>query len=892
MKGLTTEQALQSRALHGQNVLTPQRRKSLWTLYVEKYKDPIIQILLVAAAISLALSMASGDFVEIIGILAAILLATTVGFVFEVDAQKKFDILSALGEEQAVKVVRDGEVTEIMRKDVVVGDVVIVETGDEIPADGRLVESSELMVDESTLTGEPMTEKRNGNDNENENENDNDNDNDNENGNGNGNENGDVNSEGAYPADWLLRSSLVLSGRGVMRVTAVGDMTEIGKVARHSAEAVSIETPLNRQLNRLATLISKVGSAIAVTAFLTFLIHDIVSNPAPWRDGDWLMMANTVLKYFMMAVTLIVMAVPEGLPMAVTLSLALNMKRMLATGNLVRTLQASETMGAVNVICTDKTGTLTQNKMTVSEVIVFDGDEIAEAMSVNSTAELNRDKNIGNPTEVAMLRWLEKKGIDYKELRRDNPTYGQVAFSTEKKYMATATRDFIFVKGAPEIVLTMCENVTDNDNHNGVLLRGDQRSPFEAKAARESIRSLSERGMRTLALCRKNRSVAERLTEANLPHDGYTLQAIVAISDPVREDVPGAVEECRDAGIEVKMVTGDNAATAAEIARQIGILPKDGEVDADAVITGKEWGGLSDVEALERAGRLVVMSRARPHDKQRLVDLLRQRGNVVAVTGDGTNDAPALHHAHVGLSLGSGTSVAKSASDITLLDDSFGSISKAVMWGRSLYKNIQRFLFFQLVVNLSALLLVVGGSIIGTEMPLTVTQILWVNLIMDTFAALALASLPPSHEVMREKPRQTSDFIITRLIGKRIVFTALIFFVVMFAMLIYCERRGSAGVDVHELTIFFTTFVMLQLWNLFNAKSLGSTHSAFHNIGKSGGMLLVLLLIVAGQVMIVSFGGRIFRTVPLTFGEWLTIMAATSAVLWIGEIERLWKRKK
>lgn len=588
-------------------------------------------------------------------------------------------------------------------------------------------------------------------------------------------------------------------------------------------------------------------------------------------------MADLVLEYFMMAVTLIVMAVPEGLPMAVTLSLALNMRRMLKSNNLVRKLHACETMGAVTVICTDKTGTLTQNQMQVDTLLLKQGNEhlLHLAIAVNTTAELDNDRGIGNPTESALLLWLKAKGHDYAELRKQCTVVSQQPFSTERKYMSTRVlaegTQYLFVKGAPEIVLAKC----DLDDK-------------EKQKAQEELADFQRKAMRTLAFAYQK---AE--------DDKMTLQAIVAITDPLRKEVPAAVQECRKAGIEVKMVTGDTAATAFEIGKQIGIFEEDNtSIGADGemtplevqMITGEEWEALSDEEAYKRAQNIRVMSRARPTDKQRLVAMLQKHGEVVAVTGDGTNDAPALHYAHVGLSLGSGTSVAKEASDMTLLDDSFKSIANAVMWGRSLYRNLQRFLFFQLVVNVAALLLVLGGSIIGTEMPLTVTQILWVNLIMDTFAALALASLPPSHEVMKEKPRKASDFIISRSMGAGILFCGISFFVVMFAFLVYCERRGRGGVDTHELTWFFTTFVMLQFWNLFNAKALGSNRSAFRHFLQDKGMQLVLLLVLAGQWLIVTFGGEMFRTQPLSLKEWAIIIGSTSLVLWAGELYRAVRR--
>lgn len=864
--GLTDEQVKQSRELHGKNVLTPPQRTSLWKLYLDKYRDPIIQILLVAAFVSLILAFIEKNFMETIGIFVAVFLATTVGFYFERDAAKKFNLLTALSEEQPVKVRRNGKVMEIPRHDVVVGDVVLVEVGDEVPADGELIVCNDLQMNESTLTGEPVTEKSL-----------------------------EGGGDGAYPRNVILRSTMVMNGRGEFVVTAVGDATEIGKVAKKSTEQTSVETPLHMQLDKLAKMISKVGSVVSVAAFFIFLIHDILTNPA-WGGKDYFYMAEIVLKYFMMAVTLIVMAVPEGLPMAITLSLALNMRRMLKSNNLVRKLHACETMGAVTVICTDKTGTLTQNKMQVSALELKQGDEtlLDTAIALNSTAELNDGKPIGNPTESALLLWLDAQGKDYEELRKQVNVLKQLPFSTERKMMATLAEvdgeTYLFVKGAPEIVMKKCI--------------------IEDRMQRQSAEELDEwqhKAMRTLAFAYKKIETSIMRTSrtstaevvALLDANDLQLQAIAAIADPIRPDVPAAVQECRHAGIEVKVVTGDTAATALEIGKQIGVFEDEPEnIGADGsltsldqqMITGEQWEALSDEEAYERAKDIRVMSRARPTDKQRLVAMLQKRGEVVAVTGDGTNDAPALHYAHVGLSLGSGTSVAKEASDMTLLDDSFKSIANAVMWGRSLYRNLQRFLFFQLVVNVAALLLVLGGSVIGTEMPLTVTQILWVNLIMDTFAALALASLPPSHEVMKEKPRKASDFIINKSIGFGILFCGIVFFLVMFALLVYCERRGKGGVDVHELTMFFTTFVMIQFWNLFNAKALMSHHTAFRHFLKDKGMILVLVLVLVGQWIIVTFGGEMFRTTPLSLHEWLLIIGSTSVVLWVGELWRGFKR--
>lgn len=879
--GLTDQEVLQSREKYGANLLTPPKRPSLLKLYLEKFEDPVVRVLLIAAVFSLIISVIENEYAETIGIIAAILLATGIGFYFEYDANKKFDLLNAVNEETLVKVIRNGRIQEIPRKDVVVGDIVVLETGEEIPADGELIEAISLQVNESNLTGEPVINKTI--------------------------IEADFDEEATYASNLVMRGTTVVDGHGSMKVLRVGDATEIGKVARQSTEQTTESTPLNIQLTKLANLIGKIGFTVAGLAFLIFFIKDVVlyfdfGALNGWHD--WLPVLERTLKYFMMAVTLIVVAVPEGLPMSVTLSLALNMRRMLATNNLVRKMHACETMGAITVICTDKTGTLTQNLMQVHEPNFYglkDGGKltdddisrlIAEGISANSTAFLEetgegeKPKGVGNPTEVALLLWLNSQKRNYLELREGARVLDQLTFSTERKFMATLVKSpligkkVLYIKGAPEIVLGKCKEV---------ILDGRRVDSVEYRSTVEAqLLGYQNMAMRTLGF-------AFRLVEDNEPDDCVALVSennlnflgVVAISDPIRPDVPAAVAKCQSAGIGIKIVTGDTPGTATEIARQIGLWkPEDTERNR---ITGVAFAELSDEEALDRVMDLKIMSRARPTDKQRLVQLLQQKGAVVAVTGDGTNDAPALNHAQVGLSMGTGTSVAKEASDITLLDDSFNSIGTAVMWGRSLYKNIQRFIVFQLTINFVALLIVLLGSIVGTELPLTVTQMLWVNLIMDTFAALALASIPPSESVMNDKPRRSTDFIISKAMQHNIFGVGTLFLVVLMAM-IYYFTNADGGMMVQRLTIFFTFFVMLQFWNLFNARVFGTTDSAFKGLTKSYGMELIVLAILGGQFLIVQFGGAVFRTEPLDWQTWLIIIGSSSLVLWIGELIRLVKR--
>ena len=884
-KGLTSQEVEDSRKKHGSNILTPPKKTSLWVQFMEKFEDPIIRILLFAWVLAMIISAIHcwgpdqkglEAFIEPVGIFFAIMLASTIGFFFEAKAAKAFEVLNQVNDDIAVTVIRNGHVTETTRADIVVGDIVMLGTGDEIPADGILLESVSLQVNESTLTGEPVISKTTKEE--------------------------DFDHEATYPSIHVMRGTTVVDGHGMMQVMAVGDTTEYGKVNQGAQMDNNIDTPLQLQLKRLADLISKVGYTVATLTFVVLTAKVFLQGG---EAGNFYYIEH-ILNNFMIAVTLVVVAVPEGLPMSVTLSLALSMSRMLKANNLVRKMHACETMGATTVICTDKTGTLTQNQMRVNTTSFFPLKDqhltedkasmlIREGIAINSTANLNRQdgtvKTLGNPTEAAMLLWLDAQGHDYEKLRADAKIVNQLTFSTERKYMATVVDSpllgakVLYMKGAPEIVLGHCKDVV---TEHGTAPATGMQTDIEAL-----LLSYQNQAMRTLGFAYKiltDKEAEAPYKDGLLSVKDLTYLGVVAISDPVREDVPRAVEACRKAGIDIKIVTGDTPATAREIARQIGIWTQE---DSDKnIITGPTFEALSDEEAAKRVQSLKIMCRARPTDKQRLVQLLQSQDAVVAVTGDGTNDAPALKAAQVGLSMGDGTSVAKEASDITILDNSFSSIVQAVMWGRSLYRNIQRFLIFQLTINVVACAIVLIGSLIGTGSPLTITQMLWVNLIMDTFAAGALASLPPSWSVMRDRPRRSGehgDFIISKTMAGNIFGTGIFFTILLVAAILVLQNNGH--LSPHDLSWFFTFFVMLQVWNMFNAKAFMTGRSALAGLWKSKSFLLVIALIVVGQYLIVTFGGKMFNVVPLSLNEWFTISAMTMPVLLFGEIARMTKTR-
>ena len=870
-KGLDDAQVLKSRAGHGSNVLTPPAREPWWKLFLSKFNDPIIKLLLFATVLSMIVGYFHGSMTESIGIIIAVLLATVLSFVNEYKAGKEFDVLNQINDSEPVKVYRNSQVTEIPKTEIVVGDFVIIEQGDEIPADGKVVSAMSLSVNESTLNGESVPAAKQVEE--------------------------DPDFKGTYPVNMCYRGTTVSEGSGVLEVVAVGDSTEIGKTARQAAEITGAATPLNKQLDRLSGVIGKVGFAIAGITFIALVVRGFIIGELHWDLS--LETASVILGFFMIAVTLIVVAVPEGLAMSVTLSLAYSMRRMTAQNTLVRKMHACETMGATTVICTDKTGTLTQNKMVVQHCSMEKGDMLSEAVSLNSTAHLdikNAGKEekvvpVGNPTEAALLLMLHDGGVDYNEWRKKVRLLDRLVFSTERKYMASIVESeavegavMLYIKGAPEIVSSMTS--LSEESYGKVL---------------SEIREYQSKGMRALgfaAAAIENYDPAVGIEKYIEQYKGkLSFTGYVAIADPIRDTVPAAMKKCLDAGISVKIVTGDVSATAKEIARQSGLwTDNDGD---EAIITGSEFAALPDEKAREAAMRIKVMSRARPSDKMRLVKLLQEQSQVVAVTGDGTNDAPALNYADVGLSMGSGTSVAKEASDIVLLDDSFASITSAVQWGRSIYLNIQRFIQFQLTINVVALLTALIGPFIGVEFPLTVTQMLWVNLIMDTFAALALATEPSDPVVMKNKPRKISDFIVTRSMAKNIFGQGILFVAVLLAVLVYFMKNSIVetaadgtvtSLTDYELSMFFTFFVMLQFWNLFNARAMGTKKSAFSHLGRNRSFIYIVLLILALQVIIVTFGGAFFRTVPLSFTDWMVIIGASALVVVIGELSRLARR--
>jgi Ca2+-transporting ATPase len=942
-RGLTTAEVEERRLKYGLNTLTPPPKPSLWQLYWEKFEDPVIRILLVVASVSLVIAFFENDYTETIGIILAIFLATAIGFYFEYDANKKFEVLNKVNDETPVTVVRNGEIHNIPRAQLVPGDIVMIETGDEVPADGVLLEALSLQVNESSLTGELQADKTT--------------------------DTTCFDAEATYPSNALMKGTTILSGHGILQVEHIGDATEIGKVARQSSEIVDQETPLKQQLSRLAHYIGMIGFSVAGLVFLTLYIRNIWFDSSLWIGVKlvtldvllvlliatvrlwmpaklmkrityplWVYLLTALLfgclfliallgvlessiivewsrveiyfpaleamiDYFLLAVALVVVCVPEGLPMSVTLSLALNMRRMLVANNLVRKMHASETMGAITTICSDKTGTLTLNKMTVrhlefyaqvlhhlNQCSTLKSALVEENIALNSTAFLEENegqspKTIGNPTEGALLTWLYEQKRNYMDLREQMNVLAQMPFSTERKYMATLvyshrlSKHILYVKGASEVLLDLSTGIYREEEIQTVAANKNE--------LEQQLFAFQEKAMRTLGFAYMEVEDPSIKIEELLTRKALVFYGFVAIADPVRHEVPQAIEDCKKSGIDVKIVTGDTSATAIQIAREIGIWE---DATQQAHLTGTAFASMTDEELKPQLKNLKVLSRSKPTDKQRLVHLLQEQQEVVAVTGDGTNDAPALNHAQVGLSMGSGTSVAKDASDITIIDDSFASITKAVMWGRSLYKNIQRFIVFQLTINVVAMIVVLLGSFFEEVAVLTVTQMLWVNLIMDTLAALALASLPPNEAVMQEKPRDKNAFIITRPMFRQILGYGIFFLLLMGGFVHY-----ALGLQMQELpllNLFFTFFVFLQFWNLINVSVMGETQSAFKHLFKRKGLCFVLTLILGSQVLIVELGGAVFRTQPLSISTWIILFLTSSIVLWMGEVIRWVQRKK
>lgn len=887
-RGLSKEEVLASRTQYGSNLLTPPKRESLWRKFVGKFTDPLIVILIVALVLSLGVAIyhyTSGQegveaFLEPLGVFISMILATGVAFYFEMKSEREFEILNQVNEEVFYKVYREGTLHQILKGDLVVGDIVILETGEEVPADALLLECISLQVNESSLTGEPLVSKsvlpK------------------------------EVDHEATYPPNHIYRGTTILDGHCICQINRVGDATEYGRVFEGAQIDNSVETPLNKQLNSLARTITIASYSVAALVIVASVI--VYATEGGFATFNWIDALDYFLHRIMIAVTVIVVAVPEGLPMSVTLSLAYSMRSMMKTGNLVRRMHACETMGAATVICTDKTGTLTQNRMSIADMHFMPISEssrlIEISMAVNATAHLEYSdgvpKVLGNPTEGALLLWLAQRGIRYEDIRREHQVLSQLTFSTERKYMATVTaiegRKVLLIKGAPEIVMARCN------------LSLEEQREYDAKLIHNQSRA-----MRTIAFAYREVETEDVFDQTSITIDDWIFLGIVGISDPIREEVPEAIHTCMQAGIKIKIITGDTSGTAKEIGRQIGLWDED--CDDRHIITGDEFASLTDEELMSRLPSLRIMSRARPMDKERLVRLLQAQGEVVAVTGDGTNDAPALNRAHVGLSMGDGTSVAKEASDITILDNSFASIAQAVLWGRSLYLNIQRFIIFQMTINVAACLIVLLGAFLDMESPLTVTQMLWVNLIMDTFAALALASLPPNVRVMSRPPRSRSANIITREMSRYILGIGSLFVLILFVVLHYLSVADIASLseirlsDIasaftspnpkserdltgYELSVFFVFFVFLQFWNMFNAKAYKCGTSALSGLFSARNFMIIAIVIILGQVGITTFGGEMFRVVPLDIDTWLILLLVTSPVLIIGELKRFVSRHK
>lgn len=951
--GLTSAQVVESKNKYGCNIITPPPKTSPFKLFFQKLDDPIIKVLIAATIISFGVGLFDGHYVESIGIFTAILLATVISFINEYKAKKEFDLLNLTRDDEPVAVIRDGKYSSINKKEIVVGDFVIIEVGDEIPADGIILKSVSLQVNESSLTGENLpvskysqleSQKHN-------------------------------KKKSTYEPYEVKRGTFVSDGNGIIKITEVGDNTDIGKTARAASEETGRKTPLTKQLEKLSKVIGSIGFTFALLTFVVLFVRALLSKELEltptnthtlsvfaltaiilsikvWmnfiydifellklnfkkpkflitrqRGQAWIIffmgmfflaggmysgirwggipsyalqwltpdIIEKVLSYFMISVTLIVVAIPEGLAMAVTLSLAYSVRKMTKLNNLVRKMHAVETISAATVICSDKTGTLTRNEMRVKDCnfpILDKGINksqdrekidflIFEGVAANSSANLTDDKTklnrvLGNPTEGALLIWLEEQEVNYRKIRDDFKIRYQWTFNTERKYMATygnslyTGKPILHIKGAPEIILEKCSKL--------MLPSGLEDIEQYKTDIKELLENNQQKALRTIALAVafEPAIISEKALEES--ECQFIWLGLFSIQDPVRKEVPNAILECKKAGIEVKIVTGDTYITAREVGKQINLFSDETQSDC-CIVLGNDFRDMDDEEAFEKAQKLKILARAKPMDKLRLVKLLQKANEVVAVTGDGINDAPALNYADVGLAMGkTGTSVAKEASDIILLDDSFTSIVNAVLFGRSLYLNIQRFLLFQLIINILALSIVFFGPFIGVALTLTVTQMIWVNLIMDTFAALALATQPPDHQVMNRPPRKSNEFILTPLMIKEMFIYAFIFFIVLVSFLIYFQSDGS--VSIKESTYFFNIFVFLQFWNLFNVRVFGTNHNIFYHLTqKNKPFVFIIITIAVLQFLIVQYGGIIFRTVPLTFWEWIQIFLGTSLVL-------------
>lgn len=988
--GLTDALVLESRAKFGANVLTPPEEDSLWNQIKEVcnhpiaiamfvlialsailagvlvgsmgssiwvmpaivsvatllilivgffggFGDPLFKILITAFVLSMGISIYEYEwnnaewtaFFEPIGIIVALILATSIAFWLEKNNEKTFQSLNQSNDDEPVKVIRNGQVCQVPRKDIVVGDIVKLETGEEVPADCKLLDCLNLTVDESSLTGELLANKS---------------------------LNPNAYPDATYKANEIKKGTNIIEGYCTAEVSQVGMNTECGEVYKSLNEGAAItvgwfvknnttdeivgkysteddandaleeylskhedddvvveqplidrmrvrkgsETPLSRKLNGLADWITNASYWIAAFIIVGRLVWFFVSRDINSSSGEfWVELVSYFLQTIMIAVTLVVVAVPEGLPMSVTLSLAFSMRKLMKSNTLPRTMHACETMGATSVICTDKTGTLTKNQMEVvdSEIACSDKKLVAEMIAVNTTANLDftdkkNPKVIGNPTEGALLLWLQKNDFDYLEVRDKVQVIDCLPFTTENKYMATIAnsavigKKVVYVKGAPEILLDICEISAEN------------KSVIE-----KELLSYQNRAMRTLGLAYTELSDTENIfKDGKLVAKNLKFVGIFAIQDDIREGVKESIADCMKAGIAVKIVTGDTPATAKEIGRKIGLW-KDTDNDKN-IITGAELAMLTDRQLQERAMDLKIIARARPMDKKRLVEALQNLDQVVAVTGDGTNDAPALNKADVGLSMGNGTAVAKDASDMIIQDNSFSTIANAVMWGRSLYKNIQRFLLFQLTVNVAACFLVLFGAFLGTESPLTVTQMLWVNLIMDTFAAIALSALPPQKSVMNEKPRNPKAFILDHSLLRNIFGVGGFFFVMLLVMLVIFQHADiqsmndllklnfSFGernpVSTYELTLLFTVFVITHMGYMFNARGYKTGGSGW-NLKGCDGFLIIATTVTLGQIAIVQIPmlNSFFNVERLPLTDWSIIFIIGFLVTGVRELKHL-----